>query len=794
MTDALAWALVHFLWQGAALAGVAWVLMRLTSSASARYVIGVTTMAAMVIALGATFVSLIPSDAPVATTWAAGSPSETVFESAAPAVDDPAPATFVTPEPAPAPAAVPFVLPTTWVLSVWAVGVCLLSVRVFGGWCLTRRIARHAGSPVGDDVQHLAKRISARLGIRRVVQVVESTRVAVPMMIGWLRPVVLMPPAALAGLSPVQLEAILAHEFAHIRRHDYLVNLLQTVVETLLFFHPAVWWLSREVRRERELCCDDLAVSVCDRVTYATALSTLAHIRHPSLALAATDGVLRDRVRRIITPSSTESAKGGWMAMLPIALVVLLAAPAAFSSDPPNITTPSITIEESQFEDADDRVVTAEPETPTTTVETPAPVSRPALPVVLDFFMPSVLAAAWQMSPPPASQEPAPYRVRERDDIRLVWHNLAAVDAEMSSTYRVGADGTIELKYVGAVRVVGKSALEVQETVYLALVPRIYREGVISVSASVTRAEDLPRITVQGHVTRPGEHRLRDVQMTVTRAIAAAGGFTPLAGQEIQVRRSDGRGGVETIRVTRSQLEAGDDPALLPDDTVFVRQGSVFFVNGEVNLPGQKMWSPGMTVQKALALAQGMNAHGELGHIMRPEKDAAGNVLRYSRVDNLRPETPVLADDELVVLRRTRDVGPGDIVIITLPEVPTLSGEWVLQADGSLRRQGPPPTATPTGAPAPPAPPQAPATGLVFMVSGEVNAPGQQVWAEGMTVEKAIALAKGMNPRGKLGHIMRAVRDEQGNVVRRQKISALKPSTVILPDDELVITRKWWGD
>jgi beta-lactamase regulating signal transducer with metallopeptidase domain/protein involved in polysaccharide export with SLBB domain len=644
MTDALAWALVHFLWQGAALAGVAWALMRLTSSASARYVIGVTTMGAMVIALGATFVSLIPSDVPAAPAWATGSPSETAFESAAPVVGDPAAATFVTPEPAPAPAAVPFVLPTTWVLSVWAVGVCLLSVRVFGGWCLTRRIARHAGSPVGDDVQHLAKRISARLGIRRVVQVVESTRVAVPMMIGWLRPVVLMPPAALAGLSPVQLEAILAHEFAHIRRHDYLVNLLQTVVETLLFFHPVVWWLSRAVRRERELCCDDLAVSVCDRVTYATALSTLAHIRQPSLALAATDGVLRDRVRRIITPSSTESAKGGWMAMLPIALVVLLAAPAAFSSDPLIITTPSITIEEPQVEDADDLVVTAEPVMPTTTVETPAPVSRPALPVVLDFFMPSVQAAAWQMSPPPASQEPAPYRVRVGDDIRLTWHNLAPIDSEMSSTYRVGADGTIELKYVGAVRVVGKTTRELQEAALMALTPKIYREGVLSVAAVVTPS---------------AEHALTERSAVVTEA---------------------------------------------------------------------------------------------------------------------------------------RVVKPGDIVIITLPEVPTLSGEWVLQADGSLRRQGPPPTATPTGAPAPPAPPQAPATGLVFMVSGEVNAPGPQVWAEGMTVEKAIALAKGMNPRGKLGHIMRAVRDEQGNVVKRVKISALKPSTVILPDDELVITRRWWGD
>ncbi len=779
MTDALAWALVHFLWQGAALAGVAWVLMRLTSSASARYVIGVTTMAAMVIALGVTFVSLIPSDVPA--TVALSTSSDAVVESAEPVVSEPPPATFATP----APVDVPFVLPTTWVLSVWAVGVCFLSVRVFGGWCLTRRIARHAGAPVGPEVQHLAKRISARLGIRRVVQVVESSRVAVPMMIGWLRPIVLMPPAALAGLSPVQLEAILAHEFAHIRRHDYLVNLLQTVVETTLFFHPAVWWLSREIRRERELCCDDLAVSVCDRVTYATALSTLAHIRQPSLALAATDGALRDRVRRIITPSSTESAKGGWMAMLPIALVVLLAAPAALSSEPPTITAPSVTIDAAQIADVDDLVVTADPVTHTPTVEPPAPVSRPALPMVRDVFMPPVQAAAWQTAPPPAAPNPAPYRVRAGDAVRLDWLNFADADADMNRTYPVRADGTIALKYVGALRVVGMSLLEVQAAVLSAFIPKIYNEGTLSVVAAISPANE-PRVTVQGFVNRPGEHPLYS---TLSRAIGSAGGFAPPAGEEIEIRRSDGRGGVETIRVTRTQLLGGDDPPLLPDDTIIVRQAQVFFVNGEVNSPGQKVWSPGMTVQKAIAISGGMNAAGELGHIMRPVKDAAGKVLRYTRL-NLSLEMLVLGDDELVVQRRTRNVGPGDTVTITLHETPALSGDWVLQADGSLRRQGQATSAAATQV----APQQAPAKELVFFVNGEVNEPGQKVWAEGMTVEKALVLAVGMTSRGKLGHIMRPVRDDKGAVLKYEKILNLKPETEILPGDELVITRRWWGN
>src|SRR4029434_68939 len=97
---------------------------------------------------------------------------------------------------------------------------------------------------------------------------------AVHSAVGRLRPVLLLPAASLAGLTPQQLEAVLAHELAHIRRHDYLGNVFQTLVEALLFYHPAVWWPSARIRYERELCCDDLAVEVCgDPVCYERALT-----------------------------------------------------------------------------------------------------------------------------------------------------------------------------------------------------------------------------------------------------------------------------------------------------------------------------------------------------------------------------------------------------------------------------------------------------------------------------------------------------------------------------------------
>jgi BlaR1 peptidase M56/HEAT repeats len=153
--------------------------------------------------------------------------------------------------------------------------------------------------------------------VSRPVRLVASALTQVPAVIGWWRPVILMPVSVLTGggLTPLQLDALLAHELAHVRRHDYLVNVLQTVIEALLFYHPAVWWVSTRVREEREHCCDDLAVAACgDARFYATALLTMEQLRTaPALALAANGGSLVGRVRRLLTPAAGE-AFPRWMA------------------------------------------------------------------------------------------------------------------------------------------------------------------------------------------------------------------------------------------------------------------------------------------------------------------------------------------------------------------------------------------------------------------------------------------------------------------------------------------------
>ena len=290
-------------------------------SASARHAIGVITLALMVAAPVVTFVTAAPAARATSESASRGARASGGGAPLAINIDDNVAATAPAIATAPArrgaagavvSAAQPTILIT--VLSLWLLGVACLSVRLFGGWIVARRLARRALGPVTPDIHAMARRIAGRLALERVVRVFESTAVAVPMMVGWLKPVILLPAAALSGLTPDQIEALLAHEMAHVRRHDYLVNLLQSVVETLLFYHPAVWWVSRQVREEREHCCDDLAISVCgDRVAYAAALADLAAMTTPRLALAASDGSLAARVRRILgQPRNHQTAPMGW--------------------------------------------------------------------------------------------------------------------------------------------------------------------------------------------------------------------------------------------------------------------------------------------------------------------------------------------------------------------------------------------------------------------------------------------------------------------------------------------------
>lgn len=365
--QALAWALLHFLWQGALLGLVAFVVFHVFSSPAARYRAGIATLAAMLLALAATTVWIAGRAEPLAAVTAGASavPSERPMTTAqVPGIVSEA-----------SQATTRSTLPSA-VLLVWLTGVIVLSARLVGGWLRARRVAHHDLRPVAPEIVAMTTRLAARLTLSRLVDVAESASVTVPIMIGWLKPIVILPTAVVSGFTPEHVEALLAHELAHVRRSDYLVNLLQAVVETALFYHPAVWWVSRRVRAAREHCCDDLTVTICDRLVYARALSNLAEMATPQLAMAATGGPLVDRIRRILgRPSQSAESGAGW---LPVFLIMVLAAPVLSTplASPAQATTPPAVTPQVEVRPA---IVT--PVSPTTqTVATPSKPTTAATP------------------------------------------------------------------------------------------------------------------------------------------------------------------------------------------------------------------------------------------------------------------------------------------------------------------------------------------------------------------------------------------------------------------------------
>lgn len=322
--EAIGWALLQFVWQGAALGiitAAALAALR-RSAADIRYVVAAVGLALMLTLPVVTAVQRWQGMQGVPRDSAAGEVTRHPVPSTVSWIDAVRPAAADARE-RPAMSSRPdllaeMVLPA--LVAIWLLGVVVLSLRLMTSWVRVQRLKTHHVSPVHPRWQSMASRLARQLHITRAIVMLESERVDVPTVAGWLKPVVLLPVSALSGLAPEQLEAILAHELAHVRRHDYLVNLLQTLVETLLFYHPAVWWLSRRIRIEREHCCDDLAVSLCgDPIIYANALADLEALRGPGpeggrrLAMAADGGSLLHRVRRLLGAPTHTASRPAWL-------------------------------------------------------------------------------------------------------------------------------------------------------------------------------------------------------------------------------------------------------------------------------------------------------------------------------------------------------------------------------------------------------------------------------------------------------------------------------------------------
>lgn len=349
MVAQLGWTVVHSLWQGLAIAILLRLLLTfpLRRSARARYVASCLALAAMALLPIATF-SIIARSAQ------SGSPVAQQAQKTPNPIPD---VRYPSPNPARGGASPmivretvepltvrPMLDPTNpiaspakssrihsialfrqwlsaavpWIALAWCAGVLLMSLWNVGGWIAIQRLKIERTTPVSADVESQITKLARRLGIARAVRVLQCMAIDSPLVIGVFKPIILVPASILTDLPPAQIEALFAHELAHVLRQDYLINLIQTLLETLLFFNPAAWWVSSRIRIEREHCCDDLALSITrDRAAYVKALAWVGGASTPMLAPAASGGELLPRLRRLLAQPDADARRGSrWLAGL----------------------------------------------------------------------------------------------------------------------------------------------------------------------------------------------------------------------------------------------------------------------------------------------------------------------------------------------------------------------------------------------------------------------------------------------------------------------------------------------
>jgi len=325
LAGAIGWTLLHSLWEGAIIAAALASVLMAFRSPRARYAAACAAMLVLLAVFVLTLVRVMPDSihslrtlrTPAFPAWNARTGMDTS-----------------------GPSHPGFAAIVPWLAPFWIAGVWIFYMGQFAGWMSVCRLRRRGVCCAPERWQKELARLSVQLRISRPIRLLESCLADVPMVLGHFRPFILMPVGLLAGLPAEQVEAILLHELAHIRRYDYLINVLQRSVEGLLFYHPAVWWISRVIRAERENCCDDVVVATRgDAHEYAVALAALEQNRWSGRdpAVAATGGSLVKRIRRLLYPKGPNSAWSPFFASL-ILMATAAVALVAWQAEPPQQT------------------------------------------------------------------------------------------------------------------------------------------------------------------------------------------------------------------------------------------------------------------------------------------------------------------------------------------------------------------------------------------------------------------------------------------------------------------------
>jgi beta-lactamase regulating signal transducer with metallopeptidase domain len=199
-----------------------------------------------------------------------------------------------------------------YIVNIWAIGIFVFMLKFLASYTYIKRLKQTKISNINEKWIQKFNEIEKRLSVSKKLKYLESGVVKVPMVLGYLKPVILIPAGMITGIPENQIEAIIAHELAHIKRNDYLVNILQTIVEIVFFFHPGVWYISGVIRTERENCCDDIALTVCDgNLTYAKALLSVQELYpgkvYGTVAFSGQKKQLLNRIKRMIMKTEIKS-------------------------------------------------------------------------------------------------------------------------------------------------------------------------------------------------------------------------------------------------------------------------------------------------------------------------------------------------------------------------------------------------------------------------------------------------------------------------------------------------------
>lgn len=330
----IGWMLVHSLWQGLVIAVAYGCCRSVTGRGEGRYRLGLAAMGTLVLMQAVTLSML----------WRADGSLPEVGNLTLPGVMLSAGGVARTPVLVGPPSIIQVDAALPWITMAWSIGVLVLALRAALQWLDLRQLVRSAqASPIW---QRRLERLAVTFGLSGRVKILCSDAVGSPVLIGLLRPVILLPIAVTCRMTILQLELVLAHELAHVRRLDPLFNLLQITIETLYFHHPMVRWVSRQVRNEREVCTDLMVLSryAGRRRDYIEALATLSELqqRHPMI-LASNGGLLLERVQLIASTHQPVVGHGSPVRVLAAALGVALAVGVAWrqsSHAPPAIAWP----------------------------------------------------------------------------------------------------------------------------------------------------------------------------------------------------------------------------------------------------------------------------------------------------------------------------------------------------------------------------------------------------------------------------------------------------------------------